>query len=316
MIYYLRDSKSNAYGFKYNDSLYYFIKNYQNDVIGITDSNNNVLCKYEYDSFGNLISVKDSNGAEIIDSSHIAYINRLRYRSYYYDSETNLYYLNTRYYSPLTGRFINADGMLVSSGLTYNLFEYCNNNPISHKDSNGNFAFSALAGAAIGWLAKETVKKAAYHAIGITANLILGAMLVDEVKEYASSSNKTDNSNKKNKKKKDAKEETGEYSVYVLADRRNVVQYVGISKDPKRRSKEHGKDPQKVGLKMHIVLSNKSYFEARALEETIIVKHEMITKGLNKIHSVSPKRENYEYYLATGESLYQLEADFKGVIWK
>jgi len=60
----------------------------QEDIIGITDSNNNLLCSYLYDSWGNIISIKDNNGNIIRDTSHIGIINPYRYRSYYYDNET------------------------------------------------------------------------------------------------------------------------------------------------------------------------------------------------------------------------------------
>ena len=72
----------------------------------------------------------------------IAIINPFRYRSYYYDRETNLYYLNSRYYNPEWGRFINADNYVVNgSGLIgMNMFAYCGNNSIKNIDVNGNFS--------------------------------------------------------------------------------------------------------------------------------------------------------------------------------
>ncbi len=68
--------------------------------------------------------------------------NPFRYRGYYYDEESGLYYLNSRYYDPVTGRFINADGYVSGIGgdiQGYNLFAYCFNNPINLSDSNGNW---------------------------------------------------------------------------------------------------------------------------------------------------------------------------------
>ena len=70
---------------------------------------------------------------------NIAFINPIRYRGYYYDSETGLYYLKSRYYDPETGRFINADGY-ASTGqgvLGNNMFAYCNNNPVMYSDPSG-----------------------------------------------------------------------------------------------------------------------------------------------------------------------------------
>ena len=65
-----------------------------------------------------------------------------RYRGYYYDQETGLYYLNSRYYDASLGRFINSDGMI--AGVTgelhgYNTFSYCFNNPVMMHDNAGNW---------------------------------------------------------------------------------------------------------------------------------------------------------------------------------
>ena len=73
--------------------------------------------------------------------------NPFRYRSYYYDTETGLYYLNSRYYDPETGRFINVDDIDVidttkdfANGI--NLYVYCLNNPVNDYDINGNLSWS------------------------------------------------------------------------------------------------------------------------------------------------------------------------------
>ena len=86
----------------------------------------------------------DGAGTNVSSSAgHIANVNPLRYRGYYYDIETGFYYLNSRYYDPETGRFINADGLIDNRGvITPNLFAYCLNNPINNVDSNGDFAIS------------------------------------------------------------------------------------------------------------------------------------------------------------------------------
>ena len=89
---------------------------------------------------GKLISVTDGSGVDVSSSAgHIANVNPLRYRGYYYDTETGFYYLNSRYYDPETGRFINADGVIgANQDLTsYNLYAYCGNNPINRADSDG-----------------------------------------------------------------------------------------------------------------------------------------------------------------------------------
>ena len=111
------------------------------DIIGIMNSNGNKLVSYTYDSWGNIISIKDNNNQEISqeDYTNIANINLFRYRSYYYDVETRLYYLNHRYYNPRINRFISPDVILGSNQdiLAYNLYTYVGSNPINSEDKNG-----------------------------------------------------------------------------------------------------------------------------------------------------------------------------------
>ena len=96
---------------------YYFVCNWRGDVIRIYDGTGAVVANYNYDAWGNVISVTDANGAAITDSTHIANVNPLRYRGYYFDSETGFYYVSSRYYDPEIGRWINADS---SNTLTAN----------------------------------------------------------------------------------------------------------------------------------------------------------------------------------------------------
>ena len=87
-------------------------------------------------------------------ASTLGDLNPFRYRGYYYDTETGLYYLNSRYYNPEFGRFISADGQLNKTGLAeINLFAYCDNNPINRADQSGNvwhIAVGALVGGLFG----------------------------------------------------------------------------------------------------------------------------------------------------------------------
>lgn len=101
---------------------------------------------YTYDALGKVLSVTNSSGTEITSNSSIANVNPLRYRSYFYDIETRLYYCNSRYYDPQMRRFIDADGF-VSTGQGfggYNMFAYCQNNPVGYIDSNGNRCVSVV----------------------------------------------------------------------------------------------------------------------------------------------------------------------------
>lgn len=88
-------------------------------IIGLLDSNYNLVVQYSYDSWGNIVSIRDVNNEEITDSNNIVIINPFRYRSYYYDNETKLYYINARYYNPICGRFLNVDA-ITGLDLIYN----------------------------------------------------------------------------------------------------------------------------------------------------------------------------------------------------
>ncbi len=160
VICYIYDDVDGLIGFKYNNDVYYYVKNIQKDIIGILDINCNLIVNYRYDSWGNILSITDSNGNDITDSNHIGIINPFRYRSYYYDTETNLYYLNSRYYSPILGRFLNADGILGANRniMSYNLYAYCDNDPIVMVDTEGYGILFVLAVGIIGGIASGGAK--------------------------------------------------------------------------------------------------------------------------------------------------------------
>ena len=126
----------------YYTQYYYFVKNIQGDIIGLYDSISNVYRKYSYDAWGKVTGVTDLSGNEITDPEDIGYRNPLRYRGYYYDTETGLYYLNSRYYNPEWGRFVCADDVVSGTGEAvngYNLYSYCFNNPVNLDDQGGNW---------------------------------------------------------------------------------------------------------------------------------------------------------------------------------
>ena len=104
-----------------------------------------------------LLKIVNAWGEILSATGDMADINPLRYRGYYFDSDTGLYYLKARYYAPQLCRFINADGadtLGVNGDIaSYNLFAYCGNNPISRTDEGGffwNFVVGAVAGAVVG----------------------------------------------------------------------------------------------------------------------------------------------------------------------
>ena len=143
-----------ACGLKYGGNTYYFYKNLQGDVIAITDNAGTVVARYTYDAWGKVLSVTDANGNAITSATHVANINPFRYRSYYYDAESRLYYLQSRYYDPEVGRFLNADDTKaienVENVLTTNFYSYCQNNPINAKDNMGYITAQILARVILG----------------------------------------------------------------------------------------------------------------------------------------------------------------------
>ena len=115
----------------------YYITNLQGDVIALVDESGELVLEYGYDAWGRIIRYQC-----YADFRYICYYQPLRYRGYVYDYETGLYYLQSRYYDPELGRFINADGQISGVGgdlLGYNQFAYCFNNPVNMSDSSGNW---------------------------------------------------------------------------------------------------------------------------------------------------------------------------------
>ena len=132
-IYYTYDSVGDLVSINLNGDEYFYLRNLQNDIIALVDNNGNKVVEYTYDSFGKIISIdgklKESLGVK----------NPYRYRGYRYDNETGLYYIQTRYYNPEVGRFINADSIIGEEGeiLKHNIFAYCSNNFVNFCDDNG-----------------------------------------------------------------------------------------------------------------------------------------------------------------------------------
>ena len=132
------------------------------------DANGNILsvsgaqtAVYEYDDLGQLITetigtgydqviiryTYDAWGKLLTSAGDMADVNPLRYRGYYYDAETSLYYLQSRYYDPEVCRFINTDSFAttdIDGVLSANMFAYCENNPVINEDPTGAIALTTL----------------------------------------------------------------------------------------------------------------------------------------------------------------------------
>jgi|GEM_PF-2137076 len=133
----------------YKGVKYFYLKNAQGDVTGLVNASGTQVVSYTYDPWGAPMSVSGSMSATL------GAVNPLRYRGYVYDTETGLYYLSSRYYNPVWGRFINADTAAVvaaspdKANWDKNLFAYCDNDPVNRKDDGGDF-WNIVAGAVIG----------------------------------------------------------------------------------------------------------------------------------------------------------------------
>ena len=123
------DANGNPFSLTYNGTKYYYITNTQGDVFYLINTAGTVVASYIYDPYGKVLSATGS----------LVSINPLRYRGYYYDTESGFYYLQSRYYDPQICRFINADSY-ASTGQGFignNMFAYCGNNPVNRFDPTG-----------------------------------------------------------------------------------------------------------------------------------------------------------------------------------
>ena len=145
---------------------YYYILNLQGDVVQIIDANGIMQAEYIYSPWGEIISAEGD----------LAEINPLRYRGYYYDSETGFYYLQSRYYDPENHRFINADTES-STGQGFigtNAFVYVLNNPVALADSGGDKADITI------WSHRKT-KYTENYIITMTAEMVIETPMFDKM---------------------------------------------------------------------------------------------------------------------------------------
>ena len=154
---------------------YFYLYNGLGDVVGLIDSSNKVVVRYQYNSWGKVTSTQDTSGVSL------ATLNPFCYRKYVYDPETGLYCLGSRYYDPEVGRFVNADDF---ETLTYqldsvqgkNLYQYCFNNPINMQDEDGGWPkwVTNVVKAAIGIAATSAAVAITVATGGAAAPVLLG----------------------------------------------------------------------------------------------------------------------------------------------
>ncbi len=151
---------------KVNGNWYYYLYNAHGDVIGLTDSQGNIVNSYEYDAWGNVL-----NQTETID-------NPLKYAGQYYDEELQMYYLRARYYDPSIGRFTSIDAVegSITQPLDMNQYVYCRNNPILYFDYTGKNAVRTVSG----WMPDLTNVDGPYPLADFVAFVLLaGAVVID-----------------------------------------------------------------------------------------------------------------------------------------
>ena len=134
-LYFAYDASGTPMSVTYNGTNYYYATNVQGDVTSILNTSGTAVVQYTYDAWGKILTTTGSMASTL--GTH----NPLRYRGYVYDQETQLYYLQSRYYNPAIGRFINADAFTSTAQgiLGNNMFAYCNNNPVRYADSVGYY---------------------------------------------------------------------------------------------------------------------------------------------------------------------------------
>lgn len=185
---------NNLVGFDYTSSSgtksYLYIRNILGDITSIIDSEGNIICSYIYDGFGNHIALNQENKVDL-DLNSIGHINPFRYRGYYFDEETSLYYLNSRYYDPSTCRFISPDNIeyLDSNSINgLNLYTYCGNNPIMYADPSGHMP-KWLAWVISGFEIISGIVLCATGIGGILGGILLGAGAGSLINGYINEAN-------------------------------------------------------------------------------------------------------------------------------
>ncbi len=239
----------------------------------------------------------------------MAEANPFRYRGYYYDRETGFYYLQSRYYDPATGRFLNADGYVNANGdiIGFNMYAYCGNNPVNRIDHKGEFSIT------LGLL---------FRVVAVAVCALAVAVLYPVVKEtvevvYKEVSDAVDKIEKAIQDEND--NHPGEYYVYVLVNKKKEVEYVGRTKNPKARAEKHKNSDKTGGLEMVILYGGLTWSEARGLEQVEMIHYHTLNaardvkKGfgrnwINGIRLSHPHRS--AFFKAAYDYLYNDFTDF------
>ena len=293
--------------------VYFLASNPQGDITYIYDIDGNRVVTYNYDAWGNILSISGTK------ASTIGRYNPFRYRGYYYDTETGFYYVSSRYYDPGIGRFINADAAVGQIGNVQgtNMFTYCFNNPVNMSDPTGNwpklstiFKVVAVAAAVVavaavcvataglatvavaggGTMLVATATTTAALGVAATAGKVAldatGAAIVSEIAE------KTYDNLPRN------------HTVYGLQDpSTGKIEYVGRTTDPAKRAAAHKSNPARQHLEMVPLATGLNAIEARGVEQIQMLAHHTINtanKMNNQINGIGPFNRKLGVYMEAG----------------
>ena len=329
---YLYDADGSPIGMQYRTTsmaegtfyTFWFEKNLQGDIIAVYNDSGVKVLTYAYDAWGNILSTSWSNSS---GTNAYAKYNPFRYRGYYYDSELGMYYLQSRYYDPTIGRFINAEGALgrLDSQQGHNLFVYAFNNPIMFSDYTGNWpslsticAVVAVAACvvAVGALCVATAGLASVAVAGggtaliatATTTTALGvastAVKVAAVATAAAVTAKTAEDTAEQVKQQVSSTKSVSHTVYALVDSEGTVQYIGRTVNPATREAAHKANPNRADLTFTILATGLDYDTARGMEQSLMLYYHTLNtanKMNNQINGIGPKNPNGPKYVAAAE---------------
>ena len=301
-IEFIYDENNQPFAMRYKSQIngvyttYYYALNVQGDVIALLNSSGSIVAKYSYDPWGK-VTVQNPNGTANTSSTFVGNINPLRYKGYYYDTETGFYYLQSRYYDPAIGRFINADAFATTDVLgllSTNMFAYCENNPISRFDPTGELFWDVLDGfmAAMSW--EEFISAPSWENFGWafadTIALLPGIPSASYVRRGADAVDAIQDISKALNRIEDAASTLprGNNYVYYSRNSQGIIDYVGITNDFGRREAEW----KRQGRKIEHLVDGLDRTSARYVEQGVIETFGMKKNGGlldNKINSIAPK---------------------------
>ena len=259
------------------------------------------------------MKVEDSSGKAITDQNNIAQINRIRYRGYYWDAESSLYYCMSRYYDPGTGRWISADGAVSGVGgsiLGYNLYAYCVNNPVMLGDPTGNWwsLSTVLLTVAVVLVVAAVVVVAApvlLPTIGLTtaaATTVASGLMLLSLAAFTASKviNATEQSSTINPS------QSNNQSVYIMRNKEtNAVEYVGRTNNPTRRQNEHKNDPKKANLSpLEVKFTGLTLPEARVVEQVLISAYTLENLSNARREIAVNNMDGYRSYINSTKNLF------------